>query len=366
MKKINVFLIFYIFIISLSIVFLLYFKSSFSHTIVKIKKNNILYKNKNGKILEIVPKKYDEYKKLKITAVGDCTIGSDTNFGYTNSFFDFFDRNNGDYSYNLKNVKNIFEDDDITIANLEGNLTNANIKVEKAFNFKAPPDYVNILKEGNVEMVSFANNHAYDYGVEGYNETISTLDKALIEHYGYTNYLIKEINGIKVGFFAFLDIYGQRYQEVDKAIEYLKKQGCDIIIASMHWGIEKDYKQSNEQIKMGHHMIDKGVDLILGSHPHVIQGIEKYNGKYIVYSMANFAYGGHKNPSDKDTFIFQETFTLKNGILQLDDNIKIIPTSVSGVKNVNNYQPTPLEGEEKERVYNKIMQYSSGFDYKLN
>ena len=81
--------------------------------------------------------------------------------------------------------------------------------------------------------------------------------------------------------------------------------------------------------------------------------------------MGNFLFGGNKNPRDKDTFIFQETFTFKNNELQTDDNINIIPTSLSSVSNTNNYQPTPLEGEEKDRVYNKIMQYSSGFDYVL-
>ena len=331
----------------------------------KEKKNYFEYKVKNGEILIKEENKKTKIKSLKITAVGDCTIGSDTNFGYTNSFFHYFDKNNGDYNYYLENVKNIFLDDDITIINLEGTFTNSNNKVEKAFNFKSSPDYVNVLTKSSVEMASFANNHAYDYGVEGYNETIDTLDKALIDHYGYTDYLIKEINGIKVGFFGFLDIYGQRYNEVTKAINFLKEQECDLIIASMHWGIEGDYHQSNEQIKLGHYMIDNGVDLVLGSHPHLIQGIEKYNNKFIVYSMGNFLFGGNKNPRDKDTFIFQETFTFKNNELQTDDNINIIPTSLSSVSNTNNYQPTPLEGEEKDRVYNKIMQYSSGFDYVL-
>ena len=134
----------------------------------------------------------------------------------------------------------------------------------------------------------------------------------------------------------------------------------------MLWGIEGDYKQASFQEKMGRYMIDNGVDLVLGSHPHRIQGIEKYKGKYIVYSMANFSFGGNQNPPDKDTFIFQQTFNFIDGELALDDSIKIIPASVSGVKNVNNYQPVILEGEEKERVFNKIMKYSSGFDYELN
>lgn len=305
-------------------------------------------------------------KSVKISAAGDCTLGWDPRYGYATRFDKYLDDNNGDFGYYFKKVKDVFEKDDLTIVNLEGQFTTSNDKVEKKYNFKGPTSYVNILKEGSVEAVSFANNHARDFGEKGYNETIETLKNAGVLYYGDSNYLIKEINGIKIGFFAFLDIYGQKYSLVKDAIDYLKENNCDLIIASMHWGIEGDYKQATFQEKMGRYMIDNGVDLVLGSHPHRIQGIEKYKGKYIVYSMANFSFGGNQNPPDKDTFIFQQTFNFIDGEIALDDSIKIIPASVSGVKNVNNYQPVILEGEEKERVFNKIMKYSSGFDYELN
>ncbi len=305
-------------------------------------------------------------KSIKISAAGDCTLGWDPRYGYATRFDKYLDDNNGDYSYYFKRVQSVFANDDLTIVNLEGALTSSSDKVEKKYNFKGPVSYVNILKEGSIEAVSFANNHAKDYGVKGYNETIETLKNAGILYYGDSNYLIKEVNGIKIGFFAFLDIYGQKYSLVKSAIDYLKENNCDLIIASMHWGIEGDYEQASFQEDMGKYMIDNGVDLVLGSHPHKIQGIQKYKGKYIVYSLGNFSFGGNQNPPDKDTFIFQQTFSFDSDELILDDNINIIPASVSGVKNVNNYQPVILEGEEKERVFNKIMKYSSGFDYKLS
>jgi len=99
---------------------------------------------------------------------------------------------------------------------------------------------------------------------------------------------------------------------------------------------------------------------VVGHHPHVLQGIEKYNGKYIVYSLANFCFGGNSNPSDKDTMIFQQTFTIQNQEVEKDDNIQIIPCSVSSESGYNNYQPTPAEGEEKDRIQEKIDQLSSG------
>jgi len=302
-------------------------------------------------------------KTIKITAVGDCTIGWDSRYSYEGRYDYYLKQNNNDYGYYLSKVKDIFTNDDLTIINLEGDLTNSTEKREKKFNFSAPPEYIKVLTEANVDIVSFANNHTHDFGEQGYQETIDTLNSINMPYYGYTKYLIKEVNGIKIGFFGLLDIYGERYNEVDKAIKYLKEQNCDLIIASMHWGIEYDYEQSKEQIKMGHYLIDNGVDLVIGHHPHVLQGIEKYNNKYIIYSLGNFTFGGNQNPSDKDTLIYQQTFSFKNDKLELDDNINLIPASISSVKNINNYQPILLESNEKQRVLEKIMKYSSGFTY---
>ena len=300
----------------------------------------------------------DDIKSFIITVAGDCTIGWDTNFGYGNRFDKVFLDNNSDYSYFFRNVKNIFDNDDITYVNLEGTFTNYNVKTPKKFNFKATPDFVNVLKEGSIELVGIANNHTYDYGQTGYNETIETLKNNSIDYFGYDNYLIKEINGIKVGFFGLIDIDAVKYKTVDQAIKYLKEQGCEIIICAIHWGIEKDYVQTQNQINLGHYMIDNGVDLVIGTHPHVIQGIEMYKDRYIIYSLANFVFGGNPNPLDKDTFIFQQMFTFKNGELLLDHNINIIPASISSIKKNNNYQPTPLQGKEAIKVFEKIFKYS--------
>ena len=328
---------------------------------------NIFYKPQNVVISKpIIIQKVcsDDIKSVKITAAGDCTIGWDPRYGYATRYDKYLDDNNGDYGYYFKKVKYLFESDDLSIVNLEGQLTSSNDRVEKKFNFKAPTSYVNVLKKGNIDVVSFANNHAYDFGEKGYEETVKTLNEANVDYYGGSKYLIKEVNGIKIGFFALLDIYGRKYNECLKAINYLKEQNCDLIIASMHWGIEGDYVQATFQEKLGHYLIDNGVDLVLGAHPHLIQGIEKYNDKYILYSMGNFSFGGNQNPSDKDTFIYQQTFKFVNGKLQLDDNISIIPASVSSVKYINNYQPVVLDGSEGERVLNKILKYSKGFEYK--
>ena len=313
------------------------------------------------KIIDKVPD--NKVTSIKINAAGDCTIGWDDRYAYNGRYDYYLKENNYDYSYYFRNVYNLFSNDDLTIVNLEGTFTDYNVKVEKKFNFKAPKDYINVLTKGAVDVVSIANNHTYDYGDIGYNDTINVLKEANMPYYGYDNYLIKEVNGIKIGFFGFLDIYGQKFSEADKAIKYLKDNNCDLIIASMHWGIEYDYEQSKEQVKMGHYLIDNGVDLVIGHHPHIVQGIEKYHGKYIIYSLGNFSFGGNSKPRDMDAFVYQQTFSFINGELQLDDKIEIIPVYVSSVKNVNNYQPTILEGEEKTKALEKILKYSSGFKY---
>lgn len=330
----------------------------------------VRFSNKNIRVdMPLIIKKTSEdslkvdKKKVTLSFVGDCTIGWDPRYWYGSRFDKYFDDNNGDYAYYFAKVKEYLYQDDITVANLEGQFTSSNDIVEKAFNFKAPTSYVDVLKKGSIEMVSFANNHAYDFGKSGYDETIKTLNDNNVLHYGYSDYLIKEVNGIKIGFMAFNDIDCVKYVEAKKGLDYLKENGAELIIVSVHWGIEKDLVQNNAQQKMGRYLIDNGADLVVGTHPHVIQGIEKYNDKYIIYSLANFVFGGNQNPLDKDTFMFRQTFNFSNGELQLDDNIEIVPASVSGFKNKNNYQPVILDGEEKVRVFNKIMKYSSGFNY---
>ena len=315
--------------------------------------------NKEKQVIQIIENPLKNIKSFTITAVGDCTIGWDTKFGKGNRFDTVFEKNNKDYGYFFKLVKSIFEDDDITYANFEGTLTNETTKVEKAFNFKASPDFVKVLKEGNIEVVGLANNHSYDYGTQGLLDTKETLEKNKIDYFGGTEYLIKEVKGLKIGFFGLIDIPGRKYKEIDKAIKYLKDNNCDLIIAAMHWGIEKDYNQSDEQIKEGHYLIDNGVDLVIGTHPHVIQGIEKYNGKYIIYSLANFSFGGNANPKDKDTFIYRQTFTFVNNKLLVDDNIEVIPASVSSTTKNNNYQPMVIHGERRNKILNKINKNSN-------
>ncbi len=295
-------------------------------------------------------------KSITISAVGDCTIGSDSNFSYANSFYQVYDKNTPKYFFD--GVSSLLQNDDITLANLESTFTEATDKEIKTFNFKGPKSYVDILKTGSIEVVNVANNHTYDFKKQGFDDTINTLEKADISYCGAELYSIYEVQGVRVGFIGYYANYNPDiYDEVAAGLKTLKEKEVDLIIVSYHWGVEKTYEQNTAQKDLGRWTIDNGANLVIGHGPHVIQGIEKYNDKYIVYSLANFVFGGNKNPKDKDTFVFQQTFNFENGEL-VNESINIVPTFVSSQKNINDYQPTILDGEERVRVLNKILKYS--------
>lgn len=303
--------------------------------------------------------------EITISTAGDCTLGTDETFGYTGSFLDEYKKHNENMSYFLNNVKSIFANDDLTLVNLETPLTNATKKANKEFRFKGLPAFVDILKLGSVEGVNVANNHSYDYLKQGYNDTISYLKSAKIGIFGLGNKFTAVIKGIPIcvlGYNGWSDSSAAK-AAIKKDIQGMRNAGVQIIIVNFHWGIERTNYPNAVQKDLGRFTIDAGADLVVGEHPHVIQGIEKYKGKYIVYSLGNFCFGGNKNPSDKDTFIFQQTFEFNVG-KKTGSRINIVPCSISSVKSRNNYQPTPLTGTDKSRVLDRLDKYSKGLNFR--
>lgn len=311
--------------------------------------------------MEKTTKRKNKTVSFTISAVGDCTFGTDENFAYEGSMPAKYDEV-GDFNYFFENVKSVFEEDDLTIVNFEGTLTDSTIREDKQFAFKADKSYAEILTDGFVEAANLANNHSKDYGEQSYNDTMDALDEAGITNFGYDRVAIKKVKGIKVGLvgtYVLADGLGVK-DSMEKNIQDLKDEGAQVIIASFHWGEEKAEYPNDVQVELAHAAIDAGADLVLGHHPHVLQEIEQYKGKNIVYSLGNFCFGGNMYPSDMDTMIFQQTFTLKGGKLQEDNVTNIIPCSISSVEDYNNYQPTPAAGEKETEILNKITQRSQG------
>lgn len=309
------------------------------------------------------PEPTAEPLSITVSMVGDCTLGTDVNFDQSTSFDAFYQMKN-DPGYFFQNVKDIFTADDLTVANMEGTLTTSNDRQQKTFAFKGNPSYTEILTQGGVEATNLANNHSHDYGDQSYEDTIQYLEAAGITTFGYDRTAVMDVKGIKVGLIGIYELKDGlgRQQQVIDTIQEVKDQGAQVIIVSFHWGTEKSNIPDDIQKTLAHLAVDQGADLVVGHHPHVLQGIEKYQGKNIVYSLGNFCFGGNKNPSDKDTMIFQQTFTVENGELVEDDVTNIIPCSLSSESGYNNYQPMVLEGSEKERVLQKIEEFSAALN----
>lgn len=325
--------------------------------------------NQDEETLDTVPVEEEDMgvsAQVTISAAGDFTLGTDENFDYSTSLPARYEEVQ-DPGYFLQNVKDIFASDDLTIVNLEGPLTTSEERADKQFSFKGDPSYTEILTNGSVEACNLANNHSKDYGIQGYEDTIANVEAAGIKTFGCERTAIWETNGVKVGLAGVYELAeGMDCQDdMTATIQSLKDAGADLVIVSFHWGVEKENYPDETQQTLAHAAIDQGADLVLGHHPHVLQGIEKYQGKYIVYSLGNFCFGGNKNPSDKDTMIFQQTFTLENGEVVEDDAINIIPCRISSEDDYNNYQPTPAEGEEAQRILGRIQEYSQSFGTQL-
>lgn len=299
----------------------------------------------------------EEARTVKVTFAGDCTLGTDESFDYSTSFNATFE-SKGDPSWFLANVEPIFADDDLTIVNMEGTLTEATARQDKTFAFKGDADYAKVFSTSSVEAASVANNHSYDYGQQSYDDTLVALEAEGVQPFGYSTIAYKDVNGVKVamiGTNALADYDGTDQGMIDHIGE-ARQAGAELVLVYVHWGVERDYVPRDNERSIAHAAIDAGADLVVGGHPHVIQGWEVYQGRYIVYSLGNFCFGGNSNPSDKDCMVFQQTFTLNGDEVERNDDVEFIACSISSASSYNNYQPTPAEGSEKERIDAKIQE----------
>lgn len=292
---------------------------------------------------------------ITVTFAGDCTLGTDEAFDYASSFNAKFEAVD-DPAWFLANVKPIFADDDITIVNMEGTLTKATSRQDKTFAFKGDADYAKVFSTSSVEAASMANNHSKDYGEQSYTDTIAAIETEGIPTFGYERIAYLDVKGVKVALVGAYELakHEEIEPEVTSRINEARAAGAQLVLVYYHWGQEREYAPNATQVKLAHAAIDAGADLVVGSHPHVIQGWEVYQGRYIVYSLGNFCFGGNSNPSDKDCMLFQQTFTVTGDDVAKDDDVELIACSISSAPGYNNYQPTPASGAEKERIDAKI------------
>ena len=299
--------------------------------------------------------------EITLTAVGDVTIGRNVQHKGTSIFEKELKKKNNDPNFIFRNVKDIFKSDDLTIANFEGvlgeKLTPPSSKKNNDFLFLASPDYSQILSNNGIEAVTMENNHINDFGDDGINSTIAAMESAGVVWANKNHMAVYETQGIRIGMLAYQIVPPLRSDEMQAdalqtqvASDIAKaKQTCDIVTVSFHWGKELDYAPRNEspyrQVTLGRAAIDAGADLVLGHHSHRINPIEKYNGKYIVYSLANCSFAGNNKPSDMCTFIFQCKFRIRDGQI-IDNPFRIIPCRISSRRDYNDFAITPYTETE--------------------
>ncbi len=319
---------------------------------------------------DIVSEAYEEEKDIRyltITATGDCALGPIQTHGYGGSFHAYYD----DYGegYFLEDFKELFENDDFTLVNLECTLTDRSVYVDeesdKEFYIVGRPEYAGILTNSGVEGCSLGNNHTRDVGLEGLEDTEAACDAAgLLWAYNSVTAIYETEDGFKIGFVS-SHVSGSVDREnfIRNGIEELKQADVDIIIACCHWGEEKEYYPTDYQIKLAHEFIDLGADLIIGNHPHVVQGVECYNGKVICYSLGNFCFGASHFPYDFNSMVYQQTFTFVDGELQPYIDASVIPICVSTTTETNDFHPVYLDGERKADMLERINTYCEPYGY---
>ncbi|MBE6750864.1 MAG: CapA family protein [Ruminococcaceae bacterium] len=288
---------------------------------------------------------------INLSFTGDMILAQYLNCPHPDAFG--FYNDNYPNSYFLEEVKHIFTNDDFTVVNLENVLSDRELEpipknYTPAFWFKSRTSNIEILKSAGVEAVNLNNNHTGDFGSEGLADTISTVTNAGMQYGNNNNTILFEKNGFRV---AVVCVGLWREASVPLAVNILNraKQVSDYQIVFFHGGTEKIHLPENEKIRGARALVDNGADLVIGSHPHVLQPREFYNGVEIVYSLGNFCYGGSRVPENR-TVIYTARLTVNNQNQLLHKSSELIPCFVYTGR-INNYRPVIIsDPTTKQRV----------------
>ncbi|WZL74703.1 CapA family protein [Clostridiaceae bacterium 35-E11] len=280
--------------------------------------------------------------------------------------------------YPWKYVSHILNKQDLALINLETSIgMSGKAMIDKEYTFQSSPETLKGVVSAGIDGVAIANNHILDYGQDGFIETLKNLKKMGIKYAGggrnheeALKPAIWEVNGMKVGFLAFSRVipnmnwyasdaragitsaYDYYLDSVCETIDKTKKE-VDFLIVSLHWGKELQSDPDKKDIRAARQLIDSGADLIMGHHPHVLQGIEIYKNKPIVYSLGNFVFNARGKQSNQ-TMIFNLEVN-KKGIAKLN----VIPILIKGG------QPRIAEGKEKEEIIHMLNQRSKAWNVQI-
>jgi len=282
-----------------------------------------------------------------------------------------------DYDYPYRKVKKVLEKADITLGNLECPITSGGTPALKRpiITFKADPKSAEAIKKAGFDVLNLANNHTMDYGIEGIINTMNTLDYADINFIGAglnykearkPSYIQKK--GCRIGFLGYSVFPPEGYisladtpdvakVDVDTLEDEVKsaKENCDFLIVSFHWGKEYEFYAGKMQKNLAHIVIDNGGDIVIGHHPHVLQGIEAYKNGLIFYSLGNFVFDRQIQSGTDETIIVN--FKIKDRKLE---GAEIIPVKI------RDCQPHIAVDKEAEYILKRLKMYSAGMNTKIN
>lgn len=287
-------------------------------------------------------------KEITISFLGDCMMASYKGQSISGNMNWCLD--NKDFSYFFEKAMPFISDDDFTIANCENVFTDtATAEVKKNHNpaywYRSSSKNAGVFSANSIDVVSLSNNHVNDYGSTGKKDTIKALENGGVLWGNDDNIVFLEKDGITIGVLC-VNFWGS--YNIDNIVSKIAsiKDKTDIQIVYFHGGTERIHSPEQWKINGCHKFIDNGADLVVGSHPHVLQPYEEYNGVSIVYSLGNFCYGGSKSPENR-TVILEQTFILDEDNNLLSSSEKLIPFYVYSAE-TNNWKPAPIENKEEK------------------
>ncbi len=297
---------------------------------------------------------------ITLTFAGDCTLGGEESDANSVKSFASMVKFHG-MGYPFAQLQPLFGSDDLTVVNLEGVLSDRDLEKtpRKQFNFIGQAEYAQVLSQGGVECVNLANNHTFDYGQEGFQDTVAALKAQGIGYFGESAVTVLEKDGVRIGLTGSLFALGETQKAVlAKQLEALRRVGCQWIVHTLHAGVEYDEKPSPKQKAVAEFVASQGVSLMVGHHPHVVQGMDLLGKMPVLYSLGNCSFGGNLRPKDYDACVLRAEVRFSAGELQ-SLGLTLFPIRISGENRYNNYQPVLLTGKDAERVMKKLQQSST-------
>ena len=303
-------------------------------------------------------------KKVTVTFTGDITLGGETYVQKGEFSFSGYYKKYG-AEYFLKYLRPLFESDDLTVINFEGtfddNLGDEN--TNKVIRFHAPTSYVNVLTTSSVELCGLSNNHSLDFKQNGINSTKETLLAAGLDYTVLYRSVVKELNGVKLGFISlyWADFSRNRHTWMQEEIKRLKQEeGVSAVVVSIHAGTEYDKKHNKSQKYMATTAVDAGADLVIMHHPHVLQGCEIMNSRYVFYSLGNTCFGGNNEVWSLETAVLQVDFYFTDEGEYTAQQVRIYPAHTTGTYPRSNFQPILVSGTDAANVLS-LIQYDTKF-----